>query len=69
MNPHIVSALLEVAALFGLPLLAVAGGFGLRRRFKEREPRYAFHAGTVLAAVGGVVLLWIFALIAMMRNW
>ncbi len=69
MNKHIISALLDIATLFGPPLLAVAGGFGLRRRYREREPRYAYHAGTVLAGGGAAVLLAVFAIMLMMRNW
>lgn len=69
MNKHVVMALLDIAALFGLPLLAVAGGWGLRRRFREREPRAAFHAGTLLMGGGVAVLLAVFAIILMMRNW
>lgn len=69
MNKHVIFALLEVAALFGTPLAAMAGGWALRRKFREREPRLAFHAGTFLLGGGAVVLLWVFALIAMMRHW
>lgn len=69
MNKHVISALLDIFTLFAPPLLAVAGGIGLRRRYREREPRYAFHAGTVLAGGGVAVLLAVFAIMLMMRNW
>lgn len=69
MNKHVISAVLEVAMLFGLPLVAILGGLALRRRYREREPRIAFHAGTFLIGGGGVTLLAVFAIILMMRNW
>lgn len=69
MNKHVIFAALEIAALFGLPLLAVAGGWALRRKFREREPRLAYHAGTFLVGGGGATLLAVFAIILMMRNW
>lgn len=69
MNKHVISALFEVVLLFGTPLALIAGGWILRRRFREREPRLAFHAGTFLVGAGGLTLLSVFALIAMMRHW
>lgn len=69
MNKHVISALLDIAVLFAPPLLAVAGGWTLRRRYREREPRYAYHAGTVLVGGGAAVLLAVFAIMLMMRNW
>jgi len=69
MNKHVISALMDIATLFGLPILAMAGGWGLRRRFRERQPRLAFRAGTFLMGGGGSVLLAVFAIMLMMRNW
>ena len=69
MNKHVISAVLEIATLFGLPMVAMAGGWALRRRYREREPKLAFHAGTFLMGGGGVTLLAVFAIILMMRNW
>lgn len=69
MNKHVLSAALEIALLFGTPLVLIAGGWFLRRRFREREPRLAFHAGTFLVGAGGLTLVSVFALIAMMRHW
>lgn len=69
MNKHVLFAVLEVAALFGTPLAAMAGGFALRRRYREREPRFAYHAGTVLLGGGALLLLVVLALVLMMLNW
>lgn len=69
MNKHVILAALEIAALFGTPLAAMAGGFALRRRYREREPRFAYHAGTVLVGAGAVLLLVVLALVFMMLNW
>ncbi len=69
MNKHVIFAALEIAALFGTPLAAMAGGFALRRRYREREPRFAYHAGTVLLGGGAVLLLFVLALVFMMLNW
>lgn len=69
MNKHAIFAVLEIAALFGTPLAAMAGGWALRRRYRERDPRLAYHAGTVLLGGGAVVMLWVLALVFMMRHW
>lgn len=69
MNKHVIFAVLEIAALFGTPLAAMAGGWALRRRFRERDPRLAYHAGTVLLGGGALVMLWVLALVFMMRHW
>ncbi|MBI2385087.1 MAG: hypothetical protein HYV14_03630 [Elusimicrobia bacterium] len=69
MNKHVIFAVLEIAALFGTPLAAMAGGWALRRRYREKEPRLAFHAGTVLLGGGLLLLLWVLALVFMMRYW
>ncbi len=69
MNKHVIFAVLEIAALFGTPLAAMAGGWALRRRYRERDPRLAYHAGTVLLGGGALVMLWVLALVFMMRHW
>lgn len=69
MNKHVIFAVLEIAALFGTPLAAMAGGWALRRRFRERDPRLAYHAGTVLLGGGALLMLWVLALVLMMRHW
>lgn len=69
MSKHVIFAVLEIAALFGTPLAAMAGGWALRRRFRERDPRLAYHAGTVLLGGGALVMLWVLALVFMMRHW
>lgn len=69
MNKHVIFAVLEIAALFGTPLAAMAGGWALRRRYRERDPRLAYHAGTVLLGGGALVMLWVLALVLMMRHW
>jgi hypothetical protein len=68
-NKHVIFAVLEIAALFGTPLAAMAGGWALRRRYRERDPRLAYHAGTVLLGGGALVMLWVLALVFMMRHW
>ena len=69
MSKHVIFAVLEIAALFGTPLAAMAGGWALRRRYRERDPRLAYHAGTVLLGGGALVMLWVLALVFMMRHW
>lgn len=69
MNASVLSAVLDIATLFGAPLAAIAGGWALRRRYRERPPRLARHAGTVLMAGGVLALLAVFAIILMMRHW
>ena len=69
MNKHVIFAVLEIAALFGTPLAAMAGGWALRRRYRERDPRLAYHAGTVLLGGGALVMMWVLALVFMMRHW
>jgi len=68
-NKHVIFAVLEIAALFGTPLAAMAGGWALRRRYRERDPRLAYHAGTVLLGGGALVMMWVLALVFMMRHW
>ncbi|MBI2790197.1 MAG: hypothetical protein HYX59_16125 [Elusimicrobia bacterium] len=69
MNKHVIFAVLEIVALFGTPVAAMAGGWALRRRYRERDPRLAYHAGTVLLGGGALVMLWVLALVFMMRHW
>lgn len=69
MNKHVILAALEVAALFGLPLAAMAGGYVLRRRYREREPRLPYHAGTFLMGAGAVAMIAVVAIVLMMLNW